>query len=296
MINNLYSDRNKPKNVDEVIIFDELPRKLRVKFNFILKDILYDYDPNYERVHEMLCRKYGELSLSSKHSLGHFDKLALEEALTKDDYNFNLVFDMMELAIKYRIDQSKNDGFYDEEIEYINDIQKSINSCFKEASVGYEMVNGQIIRKDSQVTFTEIIEPTINLTYNELFDNVNIDFVNAIKEYQNGDNKDCIVKLLRAFESTLKIICDEKGWEYNETDRCSKLISICFDNDLVPKDMKSEFTSLDSLLRSGIPTIRNNYAGHGDGSEERLVEDYLARYAINVTESCILFVIEASGL
>ena len=60
--------------------------------------------------------------------------------------------------------------------------------------------------------------------------------------------------------------------------------------------MKSEFTSLDSLLRSGIPTIRNNYAGHGDGSEERLVEDYLARYAINVTESCILFVIEASGL
>ena len=56
MINNLYSDRNKPKNVDEVIIFDELPRKLRVKFNFILKDILYDYDPNYERVHEMLCR------------------------------------------------------------------------------------------------------------------------------------------------------------------------------------------------------------------------------------------------
>ena len=47
MINNLYSDRNKPKNVDEVIIFDELPRKLRVKFNFILKDILYDYDPNY---------------------------------------------------------------------------------------------------------------------------------------------------------------------------------------------------------------------------------------------------------
>ena len=180
MINNLYSDRNKPKNVDEVIIFDELPRKLRVKFNFILKDILYDYDPNYERVHEMLCRKYGELSLSSKHSLGHFDKLALEEALTKDDYNFNLVFDKMELAIKYRIEQSKNDGFYDEEIEYINDIQKSINSCFKEASVGYEMVNGQIIRKDSQVTFTEIIEPTINLTYNELFDNVNIDFVNAI--------------------------------------------------------------------------------------------------------------------
>ena len=296
MINNLYSDRNKPKNVDEVIIFDELPRKLRVQFNFILKDILYDHDSNYERIHEMLCRKYGELSLSSKHSLGHFDKLALEEALTKDDYNFNLVFDMMELAIKYRIDQSKNDGFYDEEIEYINDFQKSINICFKESSVGYEMVNGQIIKKDSEVTFTEIIEPTITLTYNELFENVNMDFVNAIKEYQTGDNKDCIVKLLKAFESTLKIICNEKGWEYNETDRCSKLIDICFDNNLVPRDMKSEFTSLNSLLKSGILPIRNNFAGHGEGGEERVVEDYLARFAINITGSCILFVIEACGL
>ena len=216
--------------------------------------------------------------------------------MTKDDYNFNLVFDMMELAIKYRINQSKNDGFYDEEIEYINDFQKSINTCFKESSMGYEMVNGQIIRKDSEVTFTEIIEPTITLTYNELFENVNIDFVNAIKEYQTGDNKDCIVKLLKAFESTLKIICDEKGWEYNETDRCSKLIDICFDNDLVPQDMKSEFTSLNSLLKSGILPVRNNFAGHGEGSEEKVVEDYLARYAINVTGSCILFVIEASDL
>ena len=48
MLNDLYSDRNKAKDVDEVIIFDELPRKLRVQFNFILKDILYDYDYNYK--------------------------------------------------------------------------------------------------------------------------------------------------------------------------------------------------------------------------------------------------------
>ena len=296
MISNLYSDRNKARNVDEVIIFDELPKKLRVQFNFILKDILYDYERNYERVHEMLCRKYGKLSLSSKYPLGKFDNRALEEALTKDDYDFNLIFDMMELAIKYRINQIRYDGFYDEEVEFINNVQKSINTCFKESSMGYEMVNCQIIRKDSEVTFTEIIEPTITLTYNELFENVNVDFVNAIKEYQTGDNKDCIFKLLKAFESTLKIICDENGWEYNETDRCSKLINICFDNDLVPQEMKSEFTSLNSLLQSGIPPVRNNFAGHGEGGEERVVEDYLARYAINITGSCILFVIEASGL
>ena len=293
---NLYSDRNKSKNVDEVIIFDKLPRKLRVQFKFIMDDLLKDILFSYNDIHKMLCEKYGELSLSSKHRLGVKDNETLTEVLIREDYDIELIFDLMELIIRYKInDMSGN--YYDDAINrYIVKIQNLINQRFKESSVGYEMINGQIIRKDSEITFTEIIRPTINLTYNELFENVNVDFVNAIKEYQTGDNKDCIVKLLRAFESTLKIICDEKGWEYNEKDRCSTLINICFDNDLVPQEMKSEFTSLNSLLQSGIPPVRNNYAGHGEGGEERVVEDYLARYAINVTGSCILFVIEASGL
>lgn len=39
MMSNLYSDETNQENVDEVIVFDELPRKLRVQFNFIIKDI-----------------------------------------------------------------------------------------------------------------------------------------------------------------------------------------------------------------------------------------------------------------
>ena len=42
MIYNLYSDRNKARNVDEVIIFDELPEKLRNQFTFIMEDVLED--------------------------------------------------------------------------------------------------------------------------------------------------------------------------------------------------------------------------------------------------------------
>ena len=296
MISNLYSDRNKARNADEVIIFDELPRKLRVQFKFIMDKFLTGVLFGYEDIHRMLCEKYGELSLSSKHRLGVKDNETLTEVLTRDDYNLELIFDLMELIIKYKVNDMAGQFYKDDIIEYISEIQDLINLRFKESSMGYKMVKGQIIRQDSEVTFTEIIEPTINLTYNELFENVNVDFVDAIKEYQSGDNKDCIVKLLKAFESTLKIICDEKGWEYNETDRCSKLINICFDNDLVPQEIKSEFTSLNSLLQSGIPPVRNNFAGHGEGGEERIVEDYLARYAINITGSCILFVIEASGL
>lgn len=297
MISNLYSDRNKPKNVEEVIIFDELPKKLRVQFNFILGDILGSSPVGYEYVHEMLCRKYGKLSLSSMYKIGRFDKEALEETLIKNDYDFNMIFDMMELAIMYRVDDLREQYYSNEEISvFLKNIQNDINIYFKESSMGYKMVNGQIIRKDSEITFTEIIEPTINLTYNDLFKNVNGDFVSAIKEYHNGDNKDCLVKALKSLESTMKIICDEKEWQYNETDRCSRLIDICFENGLIPPEMKSEFTSLNSLLKSGILPIRNNRGGHGEGNEEKVVEDYLARYALNITGSCILFLIEASGV
>ncbi|WP_298535291.1 STM4504/CBY_0614 family protein [uncultured Methanobrevibacter sp.] len=295
-MSNLYSDRNKA-NVDEVIIFDELPRKLRVQFKFIMDEILKDTLFGYKDIHRMLCEKYGELSLGSIYPLGVKDEESLTEVFTKDDYNLELIFDLMELMIKYKVHELHEKGYSkDHNKRYIAKIQDLINLRFKESSMGYKMVNGQIIRQDSEVIFTEIIEPTINLTYNKFFENVNKDFVNAIKEYQSGKNKNCLVKALNSLESTLKIICDEKGWGYNDGDGCSKLIDVCFENGLIPSEMKSEFTSLNSLLKSGTLPIRNNYAGHGDGGEERVVKDYLARYALNITGSCILFLIEASSL
>ena len=103
MINNLYSDRNKPKNVDEVIIFDELPRKLRVQFKFIMDDLLKNILFSYNDIHKMLCEKYGELSLSSKHRLGVKDNETLTEVLIREEYDIELIFDLMELIIRYKI-------------------------------------------------------------------------------------------------------------------------------------------------------------------------------------------------
>ena len=60
--------------------------------------------------------------------------------------------------------------------------------------------------------------------------------------------------------------------------------------------MQSEFTSLGALLESGTPPIRNKYGGHGQRVNEVVVEDYLARYALNITGSCLLFLIEISGI
>ena len=73
---NLFSERNKARNVDTVIIFNELPKKLRVQFKFIIEEILDTYNCYYT-IHKELCKEYGELSLSSKYQLGVNDKTTI---------------------------------------------------------------------------------------------------------------------------------------------------------------------------------------------------------------------------
>lgn len=293
----LFSERNNAKNVDEVIIFDELPKKLRNQFKFIVEDILNPHDDYYE-FHKTLCEEYGKLSLSSKYVLGRNDKYVILELITSDDYDLNVVFDIIELALRFHSYNVYKKYTYDENFasEMMIEVMDKINTRLKESSVGYKLVNFNIIKIDSEATFNEIIEPTINLTYNKLFENVNLEYIGAIKSYQNGDNKNCIIKCLNSFESTMKIICDEKDWKYEDNATSNKLLNICFENELIPKKMQSEFTSLRGLLESGISPIRNHYAGHGKGKEKVIVEDYLAKYALNITGSCILFLIEISGL
>lgn len=294
---NLFSERNKAKSADEVIIFDELPEKLRIQFKFIVDDIFDRYGRYYE-IHKDLCEEYGELSLSSEYPLGRSDRTTIIELILDENTNIETVFDILELTLRYyNYDLHENYPFENNEItEIMEDLENKINIRFKESSVGYKMINLEIIRIDSEATFKQIIEPTINLTHNELFENVNLEYVDAIKSYQKGDNKNCLIKCLNSFESAMKIIFDEKDWQYEDNATSNKLLNICFENELIPKKMQSEFTSLRSLLESGIPPVRNHYAGHGKGKETVVVEDYLARYAVNITGSCILLLIESSGL
>ena len=295
---NLFSERNKTKNVDEVIIFDKLPEKLRIQLKFITEDILDKHKNSYTIIHKALCEKKGKLSLSPKRHLGYRDKETMLELFINEKDDINIIFDIVELTLRYHSYFLYEKYDYNKQYakETMQEVENKINIRFKESSVGYKVIDCNIIKIDSETTFNEIIKPTIKLTHSKLFENVNLEYIDAIKSYQNGDNKNCLIKCLNSFESTMKIICDKKGWKYGDSATSNKLLNICFENELVPKKMQSEFTGLRSLLESGIPPVRNHYAGHGKGKEKVVVEDYLARYAFNITGSCILLLIEASGL
>ena len=112
----------------------------------------------------------------------------------------------------------------------------------------------------------------------------------------HGRNKECLNDCLKSFESVLKTICKEKKWQFNQSDTSKKLIKICFENELVPSFTQNQFTSLQNLLESGIPTIRNKLGGHGQGTEKITVDDIMTRYALNLTGSNIIFLINQSNI
>ena len=76
-----------------------------------------------------------------------------------------MIFDLVELTLRYHSYYLAEKYKFDKDValEKIENLENIINIRFKESSVGYKVVNCNIIRIDSEATFNEIIKPAINL-------------------------------------------------------------------------------------------------------------------------------------
>ena len=98
---------------------------------------------------------------------------------------------------------------------------------------------------------------------------------------------------LKAFESTMKSICDARKWSYPQNATAKPLIDIMFDKGLIPRWLSSHLSGLRSTLQSGLPTVRNKTSGHGQGSQPIDIPEYLTSYALHLAASNIVFLVEA---
>lgn len=140
----------------------------------------------------------------------------------------------------------------------------------------------------------EVVKPVLTLLQDPRFAGAQDEFLKAHTHYRNNQFKESINECLKAFESTMKIICKEHEWEFPDNATAKKLIDICFDNELIPSYWQSHFTGLRSVLESGVPTGRNRESGHGQGSEVKEIPPYLSSSILNMTATAILFLIGAS--
>lgn len=297
----LYSKRQKRARgeMPDVYVYDDLQQPLRVQIIHIIGDAFGEDGYNsqnvqdaYRFVKETLCREFGVFELI-KHPRSDQDSIfnffLQEESVER-------ALDVVELCFKFIHHHIAKDQSYQRhtrrKIE-ADDAISELNERFKEHGVGYQFEFDEIIRVDSEFLHAEAVKPTLTVLRDENFNGANEEFLAAHSHYRHGSYKECLVDALKAFESTMKTICGLRGWPTEPADTAKKLIATCLANGLLPAYFESQFSSIRSLLESGIPTVRNKNGAHGQGSAPVAVPEYLARYALNLTATTILLMVEA---
>jgi hypothetical protein len=299
----IYSKRQ--KKLPDVYQYDNIPEHLRIQIVHIIKDLidLCGKDKSekvFLHIDNMICREHGRLSLVSDFSLAlRPDIVQYNMKYTKGVLNFILeakveqVLDSVELTFNF-FEELYNKGDTIENISNtIDQLIEELNFRFREHGVGYQYESGEIIRVDSQIIHSEAVKPVLQLLNDPRFQGANEEFLKAHEHYRHGNYKECLNECLKAFESTMKIICNNQGWNFEPKYTAQKLINICFNNHLIPDYLETQFSTLRQNLESGIPTMRNKLGGHGQGSQPVNVPPYFAAYQLHLTASTILFLIEA---
>jgi len=297
----LFSKRQKKLNgeVPDVFVYDQIPAPLRVQIVHIWNDALgdpYAYGSiapgAYKTIHDALCREYGVFTLSSLggDEIEHLREFLLEERdVTK-------VLDAVELSFRYIERLATDSGYRARSRPAVTAEQaiEELNTRFMEHGVGYEYSDGELLRKDSEFIHQQVVRPVLGVLRGAAFQGANQEFLSAHEHYRHGRYKESLNDCLKSLESTLKAICNTRGWSYNANATAKALLEICFQQGLIPLALQSEFTALRSTLESGVPTIRNKNSGHGQGSTVVVIPQHLASYTLHLTATSILFLAEAS--
>jgi hypothetical protein len=170
---------------------------------------------------------------------------------------------------------------------------EELNERFRRAGFGYRYEKGKLIRADSEFIHQEVTRPALLFLSDSRFAGAEQEFRSAHDHLKAGEYKDCCVDALNALESTMKAICNAKGWKYEKGARASDLMKILRRERLFPDFADLSFDQLFATLKSGLPTVRNEAGGHGQGATPVEVPAYVAVYALNLCASKICFLVEA---
>lgn len=317
MIVDLYSKRKKRaerNNQPEVYQYDNFPVTFRNQVIHIWMDA---FPPQFmgcywERIYDSLARELGwyyfDDSYDSYDSYSFLEKDKFKrcrEVFLNEETLIDHLLDIIELTFRY-ITQIRT---------YISDVEESfritelyddwiikqrpdsakneLNHRFREHGLGYQFEHGKIIRIDSQFIHSEVVLKTLSLLSHPSFEGAEEEFYKAHEFYRKGEYKEAIINAGKAFESTMKTICEQCGWEYDKNSPAKKLINVILENKLIPLYLQDHFSSLRSILENGVPTVRNKTSGHGQGTTSIQIPDYLASYALHLTATNIVMLVEA---
>jgi AbiJ N-terminal domain 4 len=170
---------------------------------------------------------------------------------------------------------------------------EELNHRFKEHAIGYQYVDGILMRIDSQFLHAEIVKPALSLLSAKGFEGPAAEFIQAFDHYRHGRNKEAVAEALKSFESTMKSICAARKWQHSPSATAKQLMDVIFDKGLIPAMLGAHFSSLRAAMESGLPTLRNKTSGHGQGPSPVELPSHFVAYALHLAAANIVFLVEA---
>lgn len=285
----------------DVYQYDDLPRAFRVQVAHIWQDSIGRYtvrsigrydEPHWELVSNTLARELGVFSLGNP---SIYPSAQCQEFLLTADTSGTL--DIIQLSFQV-IDTVMRDASFTirqeaEVAQTADEAIEELNHRFREHGLGYQFTGGELMRVDSQYLHAEAVKPALSLLKVAGFQGASEEFLEAHEHYRKGEYADAIADALKAFESTMKAICDSHGWSYPAGATAKTLVNSVLNNELVPRFMETHLSGLRNTLEAGLPVVRNKLGGHGQGKDPKKVHDYFAGYALHLAATNIVFLVEA---
>lgn len=299
MVFELFSRRNSTELRNDVYEYDEIPRSFRTQFAMLIGEVVNGFKSGYwtdssrfwQHVEKEIQIELGLLKLGYNvrynHSSDNYLNNVMAFLLSTDNKS---ALDVMDLLVFYHHAYSNTDNNVKEKWQRAT---KRINRKLKENSLGYEIVENQLIRIDNQFIHNEVVKTAIQLLQEHQFHAVSEEFLKAHEHYKQGDYKDAVVNAGKAFESTMKTICSKNGYNYDaQRDTANILIKHLFDNELIPSYMQNHIQGLKQALENSAHVLRNKNGGHGQGDVILDVDDSIVRYTLNLCATNIVFLVE----
>jgi hypothetical protein len=176
-----------------------------------------------------------------------------------------------------------------------NDVIDEINDYLRRSSVGYVFnpTASEIVRIESQHLNETLVAPTFLLLQQPDLAGADHEYKKAHGHLRAGLTKEATNEALKAVESAMKTICTRRSIDYSSARGTKDLLRLLIDNGVAPASLDSYLTGLRSALESGLPTLRNKRAGHGQGPEIQDMTMNEASLAVNLAGATLLFLVRA---
>lgn len=176
-----------------------------------------------------------------------------------------------------------------------NKIIEQVNDYLRRGATGfaYEPTAGEIVRLESQHLHDEVIRPAFLLLQAKDLAGADEEFRKAHEHLRAGRTKEATNEALKTVESVMKTLCQRRNLDYSSVRGAKDLTKILIDNGVVSAQLDSYLSGLKAVLESGLPSLRNKRAGHGQGPEVVEMATHEAGFAVHLAGATVLFLVQA---